>query len=113
MEYAPPEVDPRTTRAAFEQTLNPPDTAPTRRQATFKTVAKRVLFSPWGQAVLGGLVVAIVLTLLNPPMVQSKSETDIQHPARDWKKVAIYAGLTSGLILAVPFGYRYLQRNKV
>lgn len=101
METAPPPT--LGAREVFEAAVNPPVPAGTKPLSQGKDVVWKVASTSWGQAVLGALVIFIVLFLINPPMVQSQSESDdIEQPRRDMKKVLIWSGLTGGLILFVP-----------
>lgn len=97
-------------REAFHAALNPPQLPP--RENRTHEVLKKVLFSAWGQSVIGALIVMVVLYVLNPPMVQSKNESDISHATRDSRKILVWGGITAALIFGLPLAYQQLQKKR-
>jgi hypothetical protein len=96
-------------RQAFEQAVNPPQ--PVSTTASSAERWQRIVMSVWGQALIGSLIVMVVLFVLNPPMVQSKKNSDIEKPQRDIRKILIWSGITAGLIVVVPVGVKYFQNS--
>lgn len=100
-----------STRQAFDAAVNVP--APPKQDGAAKQIVHKLLFTAYGQAILGALITFLALYLINPPMVQSKSESDIERPVRNLKKVAVWTAIAAALILVIPYGMRYLQGRKV
>ena len=111
MSLAAPAPQIVTTRDAFSSAVNPAQ--PPSKPSVTREWSKKLFTSPLGQAIVGGIVVGVVLWILNPPMVQSKqkneSGSDMQHPVRDSKKVLIWVGVTSAIILAAPFVVKFIR----
>ena len=98
------------TREAFQAAVNPQqsDLAISNSREWFK----KITFSTVGQAIIGTFIVVLFLYVFNPPMVQSKSESDIEHPTRNLKKVMIWGAITGVLILSLPYAIRHLQKKQ-
>jgi hypothetical protein len=94
-------------RQAFQQAVNPPQPPVT----TSEKRLQKVLMSSVGQAFVGGLFVMAFLWILNPPMVQSKKNSDIEHARKDMRKILIYSGVTVVLILVLPKLYQRCQKS--
>jgi hypothetical protein len=89
---------PETARQAFEEAVNVPD--PPRRN--FEYYMSRCLHSSYGVAGIGFVIVVLALYFINPPMVQSKTVSDIEHRKRDATKILGWGAGSAVAILLVP-----------
>lgn len=94
-------------RQAFQQAVNPPQTTATTNHERWQKWAASSVF----QALLGGTLIIIFLWILNPPMVQSKKNSDIEHPQKDCRKIVAWGGITAVLILVLPPLYQRFQKS--
>lgn len=93
------------TRNAFMQAINPPQ-IPSAATNTKKQI-KDILQHPIGQALVGALIACVILYVVNPPFVQSQTESgDVQYHHRSVKKILVWAALTASAILLIPYAFK-------
>jgi len=103
----PPPV--ANTREAFQAALHSPENIQPLSKS--KEWLQKIVLSSVGQGVIGGLFILIFLYFFNPPIVQSKSETDIEKPTRDMKKILIWSTITTILIITIPIGLNLWKKR--
>lgn len=90
-------VEGQNMRQIFEEAVKDPPS----KDAKFYMA--KILNSNIGLAFLGTLISMIALVLINPPMVQSKTQGDIEGSKRNPAKVLAWSGAVGVVILAAPF----------
>lgn len=71
---------------------------------------KKWLISPIGMSIATVIMTIIVLTILNPPMVQTKDSNDIKRSATDSRRI-INWGIAAGLVVFFgPYAYNALNK---
>ena len=94
-------------RQAFQQAVNPPQPSTNTSQERWQKWAASSVF----QAFVGALFISVFLWILNPPMVQSKKNSDIEHPQKDGRKILAWGAITAVLILVLPPLYHRFQKS--
>lgn len=93
-------------RRAFEEAVNPPVPTP----KGFRQTAQRIASSNVGLALIGGLLTMIMLYVINPPMVQTKSaQGDLERPRRNPAKIFAWSTVSGVVILLAPGVIKFIQ----
>jgi len=94
-------------RQAFEMAINPPQPPVALKHETLQ----KLLLSSWGQAVAASLIVMLALWIINPPMIQTRKENEIENSShRSMTKVLVWGGITGVLVMTVPLIVKRLSK---
>ena len=92
------------TRDAFNVAVNPPS------QQTDQKYFQQFLSSSVGQSVLAFIITVILLYIINPPMIQTKTDSDIEKSVRSMKKIFVWALIVGILTFLIPIGIARLNK---
>lgn len=63
-------------------------------------------------AAVVGVLTAVLLVALNPPMIQEKATDAVSVPGRSVKKVLAWSALAAGLTLLIPMCLKWYSASK-
>ena len=66
----------------------------------------------WIVALGAGILVALLLIIMKPPLVQTKPQNSLQEPKLNLQKVALWSLLTALAAFLIPKSIELFQKNK-